>query len=127
MALSGIPSVQTSAYNPPNPTMPVLFVLGHGEIDYGNLAFGRGDTQWNLVIRGYVSATLDVTSQQRLDQWLATEGIYSVKEAIEADPTLGGLADWTLVTRSTGSSLFKISNTVSYFGADFFVQIQTTD
>jgi hypothetical protein len=126
-ALSVIPSVQVSAYNPSNPVLPILFVLGHGEIDYGNLAFGRGDTQWNLVIRGYVSTTLDLTSQQRLDRWLATEGDYSVKAAIEADPTLGGLADWTLVRRSNGSTLFKLSNTVSVFGTDFQVQVQTSD
>jgi hypothetical protein len=126
-ALSAIPDVQVSPYNPASPVFPVLFVLGHGEIDYGNLGFGRLDTQWNLIVRGYVSTNLDITSQQRLDRWLASEGDHSVKAAIEDDPTLGGVVEWALVRRSIGSNLFKLSNTVSALGTDFTVQVQTTD
>ncbi len=126
-ALSVIPSVQTSPYNLPNPTMPSLLVLGHDEIDYGNLAFGRRDTEWNLIVRGYVSTSLDMTSQRLLDRWLASDGTYSVKAAIEADPSLGGLADWTVVVRSTGTNRFQLDNTVSAWGSDFIVQVQTSD
>lgn len=126
-ALSVIPDCQVSAYNLPNPTMPCLLVLGQNDIEYGNLAFGRQDTQWNLVVRGYVSTTLDLSNQQRLDRWLASDGPESVRAAIEADTTLGGVADWVIVLRSTGTNVFQLPNTVSALGTDFVVQVQTAD
>ena len=127
-ALEAIPNVQTSAYNLGNPTFPSLVVLGHDEINYGNLAFGRHDTEWNLIVRGYVAQSAsDLAGQQRLDRWLASDGVDSVKAAIEADPSLGGVADWVLVIRSSGSNIFQLENTVSALGTDFTVQVQTTD
>ncbi len=126
-AMSVIPDAQVSPYNLSNPTMPCLLVLGHDEIDYGNLAFGRRDTEWNLIVRGYVSTTLDLASQQRLDRWLASDGDESVKAAIEADPTLGDVADWAQVLRATGTNRFQLDNTVSAWGTDFAVQVQTSN
>jgi hypothetical protein len=125
-ALSTVQGTQTSAYNLANPTMPCLLVIGHNEIDYGNLAFGRGDTQWNLIVRGYVSTTWDIGSQQRLDRWLASDGTESVKAAVEADPELGGVADWAIVLRSTGTNVFTLPNSISALGTDFTVQVQTS-
>jgi hypothetical protein len=126
-ALSGITSVgQVSAYNLASPTPPCLFVLGFEEINYGNLAFHRGDTEWNTVVRGYVSPSLDQASQKLLDRWTADSGENSVKAALEADPTLGGAVQWTLVIRSTGTNRFQLDNQVSVWGTDFIVQVQTT-
>ncbi len=126
-ALADIPDVQVSAYNPSNPTMPSLCVIGHEQVNYGNLAFGRGDTEWNLIVRGYVAPNLDLAAQQLLDKWLADSGPFSVKAAVEADPTLDGVADWALVVRATGSQTFQLQNTVSALGTDFTVQVQTTN
>ena len=130
-ALSTIPSAgQTSPYNLPNPTMPCLLVIGHDEINYGNLAFGRHDTEWNMIVRGYVSSqTSSIRAQEILDDWLADAGTDSVKAAIEADQTLGGVAiqGGALVIRSSGSNIFQLENTVSALGTDFLVRVQTAD
>lgn len=126
--LATIPSVaQTAAYNQSNPTLPCLFVLGHDEIEYGNMAFGRRDTGWNLIVRGYVSTNFDQPSQEKLDGWLASEGDDSVREALEDDQTLGGLTDWIQVTRATGSAVFTLPNQIQALGTDFTVQVQTAD
>lgn len=128
-----IPGVQTSAYNVSNPTLPALIVLGHDEIDYGNLAFGRADTEWNLIVRGYASQNIDQAGQQRLDAWLASSGTQSVRAAIEykepgdIQPCLGGLVDWVQVLRATGSNIFQLPNQVSALGTDWTVQVQTAD
>lgn len=125
--LRELPGVQASAYNPSNPTLPCLFVLGHDEIDYGNMAFGRRDTGWNLVVRGYVSKNFDRASQEKLDSWLASDGDSSVRAKLEEDQTLGGLTDWILVKRSSGSNIFKLPNQIEALGTNFTVEVQTSD
>lgn len=125
--MSVISGVQTNAYNVSNPTFPSLIVLGHDEVDYGNLAFGRRDTEWNLIVRGYVSQNIDQAGQQRLDAWLAPNGAESVRTALEADQTLGGLADWVQVIRATGTNIFQLPNQISALGTDWTVQVQTPD
>jgi hypothetical protein len=132
-ALSVLPGVQTSAYSLASPSFPSLCVLGHDEIDYGNLAFGRQDTEWNLIVRGYVSLNFDRAGQERLDRWLADNGPDSVKQAIEylqpgdIQPSLGGLVEWVLVIRSSGTNIYQLPNQVSALGTDFTVQVQTSN
>jgi hypothetical protein len=126
-ALSVLPGVQTSPYSLSNPFFPSLCVLGHDEIDYGNLAFGRQDTEWNLIVRGYVSLNFDQVGQERLDRWLADSGPDSVKATLEDDPTLGGLVEWLLVIRSSGTNIYQLPNQVSALGTDFTVQVQTSN
>lgn len=65
-----------------------------------DLAMQRGLDRWTWTVQGFVALTSDIGSQQTLDE-LTDTGI--VKDALEADPTLGGLVDDLRVTsQSTG-------------------------
>jgi hypothetical protein len=64
---------------------------------------GRGLDEWTFVIQGFVSLNSDVGSQVLLDQMCAPSGSGSVKAALEADKTLGGVVQSLhVVSQSAG-------------------------
>lgn len=74
-----------------SPTPPVIWVKPDpGELVTYHQAMGNGLEHWHFVIEAYVGAMFDIGAQMKLDA-LAT-GTPSVKSALEADKTLGGLA-----------------------------------
>jgi hypothetical protein len=88
-ALSVLPDAQVSAYFLHQPTPPAMHIYP-GPMTY-DVAFGRGLDLWTFQIQAFVPLTSDIAAQRRLDEWLNAEGSTSIKQAAEADKTLGGL------------------------------------
>jgi hypothetical protein len=94
-ALSTIEGVQVSAQFLSNPTPPAIHVFPpSGQY---HRAMGNGHTDWNLTVQAFAAMTSDIGAQKLLDKFIADAGPYSVRQAIEADGTLGGVADDTIV------------------------------
>ena len=55
-----------------------------------------------MTVRVMVGEVSDIGAQKLLDEYLAGEGDRSVKEKLEVDRTLGGIADFLMVTDCTG-------------------------
>lgn len=89
-----IPDVQCSGYVLAQPTAPFFDIelAQPTAIEYDK-AMGRGLDLWRFTVRGCASYNLDEQAQMQLDEWCASSGESSVKEALEADRTLGGIAE----------------------------------
>lgn len=80
--------------------------------------------EYEFAVRVYVAPAADAQSQERLDEFLAPTGGASVKAAIEADGTLGGVVDDSRVTEVTGPvpAIYEHGG-VEYIGAEFTVLV----
>ena len=107
--LATIPEVQVSAYILSNPTPPTVWVMG-ATTDYdrtmGSRRTGNRYTdEYTATIQAIVSLNEDIGSQALLDNLLSPSGTYSVKAALEADPTLGGVCDSLWVSNASAPAV----------------------
>lgn len=97
-ALAGIPEVQVSAYVLSSPVLPVVWVKP-AEIEW-HQAMADGHANKMMIVEALAALVTDQGSQELIDRMMADTGDYSVKAALEADPTLGGVCDHLMVTRT---------------------------
>jgi hypothetical protein len=120
---TAITNAQCSGYLLSNPTPP-CFEVEPAAITY-DAAFNRGADVWTLTVRGIVAAAVDVASQKTLDTWIASGGAGSVKAALEADQTLGGVAAAVHVTElgNYGARVFASQPGNTYLGCEWTVSV----
>lgn len=139
--LAAIEGCQVSAFRLSQPTPPTLQVMGVDEVVYDTGGFGRRAVYHHdtlkLIVHGFVGAVTDIGSQIRLGAWLASTGDESVKQALEADPTLTKrlLFDGTIETDQTpqaetlrviryaGDLLVPLPNVGDVIGGEWEVEI----
>jgi hypothetical protein len=121
--LKAIKGAQWSAWRLSNATPPCGFVWV-GPISYDTV-MARGGDLLTLMVTVYVAFVNDIGAQQRFAPLLATTGPGSVKEAIEADPTLGGVCDDLRVTDFSGEQIYVLEGKGAALGGDFTVQVYT--
>lgn len=86
---------------------------------------GRGSDAFDFTIGLAVGGGVDRVSQDTLDGYLSGFGATSIKVAIEADMTLGGIVSYAKVR---GWRNYGTSTTVSgvkMWGADILVEVRT--
>ena len=122
--LKTIAGLRTSHVIPERVDPPLAFVApAKGEVVSYLDTFDGGAT-WNLVIRLYVSRWDAPRAQDALDPYLATSGPLSIKAAVEADVSLGGVASSVTVMGASGYGVYTVGN-VDYVGVEFLVRIWT--
>lgn len=84
---------QPDNINPPSAFPQIDSVEYHG-------AFGGGDVRFNMTVVTIVGRVSDRTAQSSLDAYLSYSGASSIRQAIEADRTLGGVAKTLVVSQS---------------------------
>lgn len=119
--LESITGIEASPYALANPTPPG-FQIVPGDWRY-DLAMQRGLDELSIIVQAFVAFTSDTDSQQLLDELLDPDGERSVKQAVESDPTLGGLVDDLQVTETTGYRVFQRSDNTAMLTADWNVTI----
>jgi hypothetical protein len=120
-ALTAIPDMQASPYVLANPTPPSAHVM-RGEIEYDQAMQG-GTHTWTMRVQAFVALTSDIGSATILDKFLAVDGIYSVKAAIEADRTLGGVIQDLHVTSATGETIYPRDQGGPVLGSEWTVEV----
>lgn len=121
IALDTIPDLQASAQFLANPTTPSAHVFP-GEIEF-HKAMGNGHADWHLTVQAFVTVLFDSGAQKLLDKYIAEAGEYSVKAAIEADGTLGGVADDLIVESCSGYRVYPRPEGSPVLGAEWKVRI----
>ena len=77
-----------------------------------------------MTVQAFVGMGLDQGAQRVLDELLAPTGARSVKTAIEADKTLGGVVKDVWVSAMTGYNVVLLSGgQQQVFSADWSVQV----
>ncbi|MFP3908100.1 MAG: hypothetical protein ACLFWR_13810 [Acidimicrobiales bacterium] len=120
-SIDGLRIVDGAQINPP----AAVVTLGNRGVNYHQTA-QDGLAEWELRILVYVGTAYTRTARDLLDDYLDTTGDRSVKQAVEADSSLGGLVDDLIVSSARQDDfVFQEGNTVlQYLGAEFFVTIQ---
>ncbi|HEY7821589.1 MAG TPA: hypothetical protein VIG24_02085 [Acidimicrobiia bacterium] len=117
-AMASVPGLRTSPTVPDNPRPPIAVVMPE-RIAY-DLNARRGADTFYFTIILIVSRADDRAAQNNLDAYLT--GVNSVKAAVEADRTLGGVANTCRVTEMVNYSSLPIGE-VLYLSAQFTVEV----
>ncbi len=127
--LQVIPETQVSPYII-LPTPPTIWVaridLEYDRAMGSRLAGMKYTDEYTATIQAMTNFDDPQRGQEILDQYLAGSGAYSVKDALEADKTLGGAADTIWVSQATGPSL-NTFQTFSLLLAEWTVTIISTE
>lgn len=117
-----IRGLQAQPYVMSQPTPPSADVR-RGPVEYDQ-AFQQGVTHWTMLVRVFVAGAQDKGAQANLDSYLSPEGDRSIKQAIESDPTLGGLVSDLQVTEATGEQTYTIEGRADPFlGSEWTVEV----
>ncbi len=107
----------------PQTATPPCAVVGFPERLSFDLAFARGLDEVPVIpVYVFVGGAHERSSQAQLSEFCAASGSTSIKEAIEADLTLGGTADTCRVVQARGFANYPIG-AVEHLGCIFDVQV----
>jgi hypothetical protein len=120
-AIKAIDGIQASPYALSNPTPPTAHVL-RGAILYDQ-AMDGGTHIWTMRVQAYVGLVSDLGAQMLLDKYLSADGNTSIKAAIEADRTLGGIVQDLHVTDATGEQQYDRASGGPVLGSEWTVQV----
>lgn len=113
--------VQISPWMLSNPTPPAGHVFP-SNVD-PHKTFGPGGLEeWTFTLQMFVGeAGGDVGAQIKLDEYL--RGSSSVREVLEADPTLGGVVEDLTVTNISGYRNFVTQGRANVLGAEWTITV----
>jgi hypothetical protein len=118
--LTSIYGLRAAAVVPETPNPPVAIVeLNSGAYD---TAFGRGMDAWQFTITLIVGRSDNRAAQIQLDEFVASSGGRSVKQAVESNKTLSGIAQDCRVTNLNSYGQITLGD-VTYSGAEFAVSV----
>lgn len=118
--LATIPGLRTHSFMPDQINPPVA-VAGPVSVTY-DAAFNRGhdDLVWEVMV--FVGRADERAAQDAMDTYCDATGAYSVKTAIESDPTLGGAVINARVTDMSAYETLAVGE-VQYLAATFRISI----
>ena len=119
--LATITGCQVSAYMLSQPTTPCLYVVP-GAMDFDQ-AMQRGMDRWTFRVVALAGLASDIGAQKKLDEFLARSGATSVKAAIEADRTLGGVVDHLRVIDYSDYRTYGQPGGQVHLGVEFTVDV----
>ena len=122
--LGTIPDTQVSAWLLGSPTLPCLQVVS-GEIPYDE-TFGRGSDMYVFKVQAMVGLVTDIGAQKRLGQYANATGTYSVRAAIDADNTLGGVVQHAQVTSASEEQVYSLPERPPVIGREWTIEVLAT-
>lgn len=91
-------------------------------ITYHQTGMGTGGVVMNFTVTLIVNRAVERTAQDQLDQYMSWDGAQSLRAAIEADRTLGGVCDDLIVTNAENLTNIDANDTL-YLAVDFKVTV----
>lgn len=122
-AIATVDGLSARPYTKDIADVPVAMV-GGPEIEYDK-TFGRGHDDYMIPIIILVSKVSDEDSQTKLDSYLDPFGDSSVKTAIEADSTLGGVVEDLRVMSTSDYGVHEVSG-VNYLAGLLMVHVMAS-
>jgi len=118
--LATVPRLRVSPQIPEQ-VNPPMAVVSRAQVNYHRDMSG-GTTEWTMQVQLIAGRMADRQSQRTIDAWLSWDGASSVRKAIEADGTLGGVALDTVVTDADALTTFQIGDS-EYIGVTMNVTV----
>lgn len=119
--LATIPGLRVYAYVPDTPNLPSA-VVRLVRVSYDS-TLSRGSDEFEFLITMVVGRADDRVAQTSVETYLAGTGSSSVKTAIEADPTLGGVALNTRVQEARNIATEDRGDGIGLLTVDFTVLV----
>ena len=120
VALETIPGLRAYDYQPDQVNPPFAFATLE-EITYHG-AMGSGNVVNQFTVTVVVQRSSERAAQDKLDGFVAYDGAQSVRLAIEADRTLGGVVQDLICTSARNIQNFD-ANETTYLSVDFQVTV----
>jgi len=120
-AIETISGLRAFDYQPDQVNPPFAFPT-LTEIRYHDRGFNNGGVVMDFTVTVVVFRSSERTAQDDIDQFTAFSGTKSVRAAIEADRTLGGVCDDLIVNSSSNITNFDANDT-TYLTVDFNVTV----
>lgn len=106
---------------PDTPYTPCT-VISLDRIGYDS-TMARGSDMFEFTVTVVVGRADDRSAQAKLETYLAGTGAQSLKTAVEADPTLGGVALNTRVSEARSIRTVERSDGLTFLECDFSVTV----
>jgi hypothetical protein len=119
--LETISGVQVSAWMLASPTPPAIHVVPPA-IEY-HQAMQNGFAELTFTVQAFVALNSDIGAQKLLAQMRAPTGSGSVKAAIEADRTLGGVVKDLIVRSSAEPQVLTLEGGRQLLSCDFEITV----
>lgn len=116
-ALGTISGLRIHDVLPDNPNPPAA-TISLDRVTYDSV-LARGADMYEFTITVLVSRADDRTAQTRLEQYIAGNGTTSIKQAVENDPTLGGIAQVARVSEARNLATIDRADGTSYLIVEF--------
>ena len=121
-ALEAIPNVRVVPYLPDDPNPPCALV-SIDTVDY-HAAFGDGAMPHNFTIHLLATRASVRVAVAAIQGYMSNDGTNSVRAAIEADDTLGGVVSSVVVKRSGPPAPVSVGEAgVIYLSVPFMVEV----
>jgi len=105
----------------PEQVNPPAAIITRAEVDYTQNMSG-GLTEWSMQVQLIAGRMADQQSQRQIDAWLSWDGDQSVRQALEADRTLGGNCQTSRVTGADALSSVQVGDS-EYIGVTVAVTV----
>ena len=105
----------------PEQVNPPVAVITRASVDYTQ-AMSGGLTEWSMQVQLVAGRMADQQTQRQIDAWLSWDNPQSVRQAIEADRSLGGACQTCLVTDAEALTAIQIGDS-EYIGVTVNVTI----
>lgn len=105
----------------PEQVNPPAAIITRAEVDYTQNMSG-GLTEWSMQVQLIAGRMADQQSQRQIDDWLSWDGDQSVRQAIEADRTLGGNCQTSRVASADALSSVQVGDS-EYIGVTVAVTV----
>lgn len=112
--------IKSTPYAPGQVVPPALVVIP----DRPAILYGQtmdGEVNVNLLAIVLLSAANDTSGQVDLNAYVSSSGSKSVNAAVQADPSLGGAAEFAVVLQVSTYGVIEYAGQ-QYMGASFLVQ-----
>ncbi len=115
--LRTVQGLRTFSYLPDLVAPPCAIVQLPSDITYG-IVWGGGKQTYTIPIMLLVGTGTDRTAHTHLAAYMSAAGPKSIKGAVDADYTLGGIVDEATIASVGGVARYSFGGT-EYFGARF--------
>ena len=106
----------------PDNVNPPYAIVQLSSVDY-HRAFNNALNTYNFIVTVVIGRVSEGTAQRNLDNYCTPSGASSIRGAIEADRTLGGVVFDTIVTGMRNYGSVTIGET-NYLAAEFDIAVQ---
>ena len=116
-----VPGLRGFDYQPDQVNPPFAFAT-LDEIRYHQTGMSSGGVVMDFTVTVVVQRVSERTAQDKVDQYTSWDGAQSVRAAIEADPTLGGVCSDLIVNSASNFTNIDANDTL-YLAMDFKVTV----